>query len=218
MSAPVATRAAALKIEFGRHLVVPHPYAHGRPEATPPRLAWSDVAGRLVELSGAGNTATLSLACALVLDAQREGETVAWIRRAESHFYPPDAAAGGIDLAALAVVRCPDAKAVVRAADRLARSGAFGLLVLDLGAGDVPMPLQSRLAGLAQKHDAAILLLTEKKGDAPSVGSLVSLRGQAERRSAEGGRFVCRFQAIKDKHRGPGRLTETVHHGPPGLC
>ena len=213
----MSDRAAALKIEFGRHLVVSRPHVHERPAPTPPRLAWSDFAGRLVELSGTGNTAALSLACVLVLDAQREGETVAWLARAESGFYPPDAAAGGIDLTALAVIRCPDARAVPRAADRLARSGAFGLLVLDLGAGDVSMPLQSRLAGLAQKHDAAILLLTEKNADAPSVGSLISLRGQAERQGAEGGRFLCRFQAVKDKQRGPGRQVEAVHHGPPGL-
>jgi recombination protein RecA len=213
-----SNRAAALKVEMRQHLVVPRPHVHGRPDTPTPRLAWSELAGRLVELSGAGNTAALSLAFSLVLDAQREGETVVWLGRGESSFYPPDAAAGGIDLTALAVVRCPEARSVARTADRLARSGAFGLVVLDLGDGDVPMPLQSRLAGLAQTHDAAIVLLTEKNADAPSVGSLVSLRGQAERHGAEGGRFVCRFRAIKDKRRGPGRTVETVHHGPAGLC
>ncbi len=210
---------AGLRLSMGKYLASPRPYA--RPESAEKKASFSraDLAGRLAELSGQGNLATLTLACRLVLDAQREGETVAWITPKESSFYPPDAAEAGIDLAALAVVRCPDARAVAPAADRLARSGAFGLLVLDLaGGGDVSMPLQSRLAALARKHNMAIVLLTQKAGDSPSVGSLVSLRGKVERHEAPDGRFLCRFQAIKDKGRGPGWGWEAVCHGPPGLC
>src|SRR3990172_2807212 len=81
------------------------------------------IAGRLVEISGAGAAAALTLAFGLVLEAQRRGEPVAWIALEERGFYPPDAAEGGGDLGALGVVRVANAKAVGRAADQL---GALG--------------------------------------------------------------------------------------------
>lgn len=193
-----------------------------QPEDCPaenPGLSQAELSGRLTEFSGRGSLAILTLACNLVLGAQREGETAAWITDKESSFYPPDAAESGIDLAALAVVRCPDKRDLPRVADRLARSGAFGLLILDLGPkGDVPLPLQSRLAGLARRHDMAIVFLTQKGDDAPSVGSLVSLRGQTRSRREADGRFICSFVAVKDKRRSPGWVREGVYHGTPGLC
>ena len=102
-------------------------------------VGWSfeQVAGRLVEISGVGATASLTLAFGLVLQAQRQNEPVAWITLDGSLFYPPDAAEGGVDLDALTIVRVPDlpasagqagARAVARAADQLIRSGAFGLV------------------------------------------------------------------------------------------
>jgi recombination protein RecA len=181
-------------------------------------LSRAELSGRLVELSGQGSMANLTLACGLILDAQREGETAAWITERKSSFYPPDAASVGIDLEALAVLRCPDKTAFVRTADRLARSGAFGLLILDLGAkDDLPLPQQSRLAGLARKHDMAIVFLTEKADDAPSMGSLISLRGRTRSYREADGRFICSFEAVKDKRRGPGWVWKAVHHGAPGL-
>ena len=184
-----------------------------------PGLSRAALSGRLTELAGQGNLASLTLACEMVLDAQREGETAAWITDRESSFYPPDAAQSGIDLAALAVVRCPDKGNLARVADRLARSGAFGLLILDLGLkGDVSLPLQSRLAGLARKHDMAVVFLTQKADDVPSVGSLVSLRGRTRSRREADGRFVCSFKAVKDKRRSPGWVQEGEYHGTPGLC
>jgi recombination protein RecA len=196
-------------------------------------LTLSELSGRLTELSGQGGVANLTLACHIVLDAQEKGETTAWITGKESSFYPPDVARGGIDLSALAVIRCPDKRNIPRVADRLARSGAFGLLVLDLGGnGDIPLPLQSHLAGLARIHDMAILFLTEKADDVPSLGSLVSLRGKTwSRRENDDDKsldcngkqsfcthFVCSFKAIKDKRRAPGWVSEGMYHGTPGLC
>lgn len=182
-------------------------------------LTMSGLLGRLTEFSGQGNMANLTLACDLILAAQKDVETTAWITGKESSFYPPDAAQRGIDLSALVVIRCPEKRDIARVADRLARSGAFGLLVLDLGAKtEVPLPLQSHLAGLARKHDMAIVFLTEKTDDMPSLGSLVSLRGQTCSRREANGRFVCSFKAVKDKRRAPGWLWEGVYHGTPGLC
>lgn len=107
------------------------------------------LSGRLVELPpGLGASGALSLAFSLVLEAQRQGEVAAWIGRGAGGFYPPDAALGGVDLSALAVVRVEGASAQARAADKLLRSGAFGLLILDLGAGALAMALQSHLVAL----------------------------------------------------------------------
>lgn len=181
------------------------------------RWRLAETAGRLTEISGAGETAVLTLAFELVLEAQQQGEPVAWITPEESSFYPPDAAEGGVDLDALVVVRVPDIRAVARAADRLARSGGFGLIALDLGAADIPTPLQARLAGLAQKHHTALLCLTEKAGEAPSLGSLVSLRVHAQRAQRSEDRFECALTVLKDKRRGPTWTHAEACRGPAGL-
>lgn len=182
---------------------------------TPWRLA--EVAGRLVEVSASGAPASLTLAFGLLLEAQRQGELVAWITPEGSFFYPPDAAEGGIDLEALVVIRVPDPRSVARAADRLVRSGAFGLVVLDMGAAELPMPLEARLAGLAKQHHTALLCLTERKPETPSLGSLVSLRVQAQRARTSEGRFACALRVLKDKRRGPTWAYTEVCRGPTGL-
>src|SRR5262249_21985348 len=126
---------------------------------------WSlpQVAGRFAEISGSKSTAALTLACGLVLDAQKRGEPVGWATSTESSFYPPDAAQFGIDLSALVVVRVPKPDAIARAGEKLVRSGGFGLVGLDLGLADIPKPLQSRLAGVAHHPHSRLVCVTEKK-------------------------------------------------------
>src|SRR5262249_51830809 len=127
------------------------------------RLASNDVAakwelasvrGRLVELSARGATATLTAAIELVAEAQLQSEPVAWLAPVSGTFYPPDVAESGVDLAALVVIRTLDSLAAARAAERLLRSGAFGLVVIELGVADLSMQVQGRLVTLAQTHDA----------------------------------------------------------------
>ena len=133
-----------------------------RPERAAP-ASWTSAAlgGCLAELSGTGASSSLTLAFSLVHQVQRQGDPVAWITRAESTFFPPDAAEGGIDLAALPVIRLSGRRQCLRAADQLARSGAFGLLVIDLGGClDLPLAAQTRLAGQALAHGTLILCLT----------------------------------------------------------
>lgn len=181
---------------------------------------WSleQVVGRLVEISGEGATASLTLAFGLVLQAQRQNEPVAWITLDDSLFYPPDAAEGGVDLDALTIVRVPDGRAAARAADQLMRSGAFGLVVLDLGAKpDLPAPLQIRLAGLANKHRTTLLCLTTKRDKAPSLGPLVSLRVAARLERLVDDRFTCGLTVLKDKRRGPTWRYMEICRGPAGL-
>ncbi len=194
-----------------------------------PRWGHGELAGRLVELSGQGATASLTMTFGLLLDAQRRGETAAWVAAGSRLFYPPDAVESGVDLAALAVVRTDGAPAAARAADKLLRSGAFGLVILDLGramgrgatkAEPIPTPLLARLVKLAQKHDATVLCLTDKHAEAPSLGSLVSLRCEASRQRKAGvaDRFTCELRVLKDKRRGPSWQHREVVRGPAGLA
>ena len=224
-------RAANLKLPprlAGRLAASLLPGAPAAPRPAGALRSWrlAALAGRLAELSSREGAAGLTLAFSLVLDAQRAGEPVGWLTADESAFFPPDAARGGVDLDALVVVRLPAAEQLPRAAEHLARSGAFGLLVLDLGeAARVPVPMQMRLLGLARQHESAVLFLTRKRRDAASLGSLVSLRAEARQEPAgEGGRrtgvsaFKCTARVLKDKRGGPGWRHVEVCRGPDGLC
>ncbi len=155
---------------------------------------------------------------ALVREAQEQKELVGWVTSMRDFFYPPDAAQAGIDLAALAVIRLCRSENIPRAGEKLLRSGGFGVVVLDLGAGDIPMPLQSRLTGLAYHHHAALICLTDKEQAMLSIGSLISLRAHAIKRRVQGNRFACTLKIIKDKRRGPIWNHEVCCSGPAGLC
>jgi len=182
--------------------------------------AWKleTLAGRLAEVSAGPAGVPLTMAFRLVLEAQRRREPVAWIGRKESPFFPPDVAEAGIDLAALPVVWAPDATAAAGAADLLVRSGAFGLVVMDLGArGDLPIPVQARLAGLARQHGAAVVCLTEKDAGRSSMGSLVAVRAHAARTGREKDRYRCEARVLKDKGGRAGWRGTEVCRGPDGL-
>lgn len=188
------------------------------PGPAPASWTCDALGGCLAELSGTGASPSLTLAFSLVHEVQQRGEPVVWITRAESTFFPPDAAQGGIDLAALAVVRLADRRQCLRAAEQLVRSGAFGLLVIDLGRDlDLPLAAQTRLAGQALAHGTLVLCLTTKTEDEPSLGSLVSVRAHARRIRRGDGRFVCQVRAVKDKRRGPGWSDEVWCRGPDGV-
>jgi len=180
--------------------------------------------GRLGELSGTGPAATSSAALELVRKSQLDGEPVAWVTVGEGIFFPPDAARNGIDLTALPVVRVEEPPEAARAADKLLRSGGFGLVVVDLVPSEarapgasIPRPLQKRLIQHADTHEAAVLVLTEKKPDAPSFGSLCSFRAQAEHRRRGGNRFERSVEALADNRFGPGWTVREAYRGPPGL-
>ena len=203
-----------------------------QPETSPWGLA--AMRGRLVELSARGASATLTMAAELVLEAQRAAEPVAWVvpwsmDPATATFYPPDLEHTGIDLAALVVVKAPSVIAAARASERILRSGAFGLVVLDFGSVDfesnratrLPDQVLGRLVTLAQSHDAVVVCLTDKTPDANSLGSLVSLRVEAMRlrlpRSSSGNSFEITVRALKDKRRGPGWSKASKARGPSGM-
>ena len=181
---------------------------------------WSRIqlAGRLCELSSIPRSALLTAAFRLVLDAQMEGEPTAWIAATPGIFFPPDADANGVDLHALVVVRVPDNQAAACSADRLLRSGAFGLIVMDLNSNPtISIALQARLAQQARIHNTTILCLTSKARNTPSLGSLVSLRGQTSCRRLGTNRFQVDIEFLKDKRHEPGWHHTEICCGPDGL-
>jgi recombination protein RecA len=81
----------------------------------------------------------------------------------------------------------------------------------------VPIAHQGRLVTLAQTHDAAIVCITEKPGEAPSLGSLVSLRAEALRLCRAEHDYEVTLRVLKDKRRGPGWTRTIKLRGPVGL-
>lgn len=195
--------------------------AENAPVSTP---VWGlqELSGRLVEVSGGETPAPLTAAFGLVVEAQLAGDTAAWITLESSSFFPPDADESGVDLAALPIVRVPDARSASRAADYLVRSGGFGLVVIDLAAESgtqlaLPVPVLTRLLGLARAHDVAVIVLTKKSRDAASLNSLISLRAEAQATRTGDDRFEVAVDILKDKRGGPGWRHVEVCHGSVGL-
>jgi len=184
-----------------------------------PSRPWSlgNVAGRLVEISCSSASAALTVTLELAREAQENREPVGWIGLIRSCFYPPDAAQNGLDLASLIVVRLNKADAIARAGEKLLRSGGFGVLILDLRKTDIPMPLQSRLNCLAQRHRTALVCLTEKPPRLFSLSSLVSLRVHAEKKRASDDSYACTLHVLRDKRRGPTWKHEALYGIQPGL-
>ena len=183
-----------------------------------PTWTFEEVRGRLLELTARGASARDSLAFSLIVDAQTRGEPVAWIGRRGSCFFPPDAARVGADLEALVVVLLSREEDLGRAGELLIRSGAFGLLVLDLGTHPWSVPSQARMAGWAKQHGAAVLALTDKGAGQPSLGPLIGLRAEVRRVAEGSGSWRCQLEVAKDRLRQKGWRHEEIWHGPPGLC
>ena len=196
--------------------------------------------GRLVELSGThkGPSARTTTAVSILAHNQQQGETAVWVQPRGGSLYPPDLAAAGIDLDALVVVHIPISAGphgACKAAELLLRSGAFGLVVLDLCAGTPPgnaQAWQGRLLGLARQHHAQVVLLTEKTDNTPSLGPLIGVRiasrrdqapivegtGQAAtRRGPRPHKFTVRHTILKNKTGSALDPTTQVYRGPPGL-
>lgn len=186
-----------------------------------PRWGLDEVRGRVVELAAGGRTAALTAVIGVIREGQQQGEPTIWISATPSMFCPEDASQSGVDLSSLVVVRVPQVFAAMRSAERVLRSGAFGVVVLDLGANPrVPNGMVGKLVKLAQRHSSAVLALTASRaGAAPagSLGSLVGLRMDASRERVGDGRFRCVVRVAKDKQRGAGWQSEREYRGPTGL-
>ncbi|MCA9582268.1 MAG: hypothetical protein KC416_10775 [Myxococcales bacterium] len=162
---------------------------------------WEHLAGAFVELGSGDLSCRTSAAVSLLIRAQSEGETVAWIEPVGGGLFPPDLAEAGVELSSLVVVRVPmDSLKLARAAELLLRSGAFGCVVLDLSEGAPRRDAwQSRLAGLARKHGASLVVLSPGEDQRASLGAMVSLRCIAERRRRAPGLFSLSPRILKSR-------------------
>lgn len=199
-----------------------------------PQWTLSYLAGKLIELRGSGASAVLTAGLGLIRGAQEALEPAVWVTSTESIFFPVDAEAWGVDLNALAIIRVPGEIPMLRASDKLVRSGAFGLIVLDYVSllpppmhkrnkhsampGAISLSHQARLLGLAQKHQTAIVFLTSKDCALSVMGSLISLRAEVQHREVEATCHEMQIRILKDKQRGPGWHHEEHCCGPAGLC
>ena len=191
--------------------------------------------GRLTEVSGTGSTGILSCALGLVAEAQRDEARyglAAWVGTTGSSFFPPDAVRAGASPERLVFLRLASASEQVRAAAALARSGAFGLIVLDLaesapaafspsflspsrplrarGSSAPGVPPLTRLAGLARRYRSAVVALTEKPPSAASLDPWVL--GRYDAGHGEDGITIT---VVKDKRPGEGPLSRSPF--PPGF-
>lgn len=171
--------------------------------------------------------------------------------------FPPDLERSGIDLEALVVanIPCPPPNSAkkstarssvrsrydesrerharqsaeqCRAAELLLRSGAFGLVVIDLTNGPPkgpPASWQGRLLGLARQYGSRLVLLTSHAASDPSLGPLVGLRvvSRLRRLPAQPERpqpsvqFFVDYEILKNKSGGPLETISDLRRGPWGL-
>ena len=140
-----------------------------------------------------------------VIGAQACGELVAWVQPKDGALFPPDLEAAGVDLDSFITIHVPRHAgpfALVRATEWLARSGAFGLTVIDLTDALPPgssVNWQGRLQGLLRQYDGRILLLTSSAYEDPSSGPLVGLRIEPRRGPLHADRFDIHTHVLKDK-------------------
>lgn len=160
---------------------------------------------RLVEVSGRYACARTTTAVSCVIEAQTRGELVAWVQPKDGALFPPDLNAAGVDLDSFIAIHVPRHAgpfALVRAAEWLARSKAFGLTVIDLTDALPPgssVNWQGRLQGLLRRYDGRILLLTSTEGEEPSSGPLVGVRIEPERGLLHEDKFEIHTRVLKDK-------------------
>lgn len=127
--------------------------------------------GTVVELCGEAASGRASLALKAVAATAREARLAAWVD-GPVELYPPGAAALGVDLRRLLVVRPKEPGRLVWTACQLARSGAFTTVVVDFTHTGVRLSLADaqKLAEAARKGGTLLLLLTAP--DAPGEGLL----------------------------------------------
>ncbi|MBK6917281.1 MAG: hypothetical protein IPH07_07770 [Deltaproteobacteria bacterium] len=206
-------------------------------DPTRDRLAARLLPGRIVELSGlpegGGSTARTTTAVSLVRYVQASGDTSAWIQPRGGPLFTPDLQDAGIDLDALVVVHvgtAPLLHGLCKAAELLLRSGALGLVVVDLTdaavearGGPAMTAWLGRMLGLARQHDSRIVLLTEKPTHADSLGTLVSVRIESQRHRVHAqswgpeGAFTVEHHVIKNKSGAPFDVVPDRHRAPDGL-
>jgi len=178
---------------------------------------------RLIEISGEHASARTTAAVSCVVEAQAQAELVAWVQPKDGALFPPDLDVAGVDLDSFVVIHVPHRAgpfALVRATEWLARSGAFGLMVIDLTDALPPgssINWQGRLRARLRQYDGRIVLLTSNAHEDPSSGPLVGLRVEARRGPLHADRFEVHTHILKNKAGITADLSPMNHLAPSGL-
>jgi len=177
---------------------------------------FDNLVGILAEISEEAPSGAVSFVTEIIAEAQSQNEPVAWVAAADSIFFPPDCLRRGVDLCAVAVIRIRGETDALTAAEWLVRSGAFGLVVVDLeGRGNVNDAALGRIQKLAERGQSAVLFLTRKRREEPSLGSRISLRGCIARPVA--GSLHIDIHTVKDKRSNSSSRQSRHYDGPPGM-
>jgi hypothetical protein len=177
---------------------------------------FENLVGVLAEISEETPSGAVSFAAEIIFEAQGRNEPVAWVAGTGSIFFPPDLLTRGIDVSAVAVVRAGGEAESLTAAEWLVRSGAMGLVIVDCeGRWVVSDASLGRILKLAERNLCAVVFLTRKRRQDPSLGSRVSLRGCVVR--SAGGGFAIDVHTVKDKRSNSGSRQSRQYHGPSGL-
>jgi recombination protein RecA len=182
------------------------------------RGSWrlDSLAGILAEISEETPSGALSFVAEIIVEAQRRSQPAAWVAGRQSIFFPPDFADRGVDLSSLAVVRAGGEVESLTAAEWLISSGAMGLVIVDAdGQWSVPDASLGRILKIAEKNSCAVVFLTRKRRQDPSLGSRISLRGCVSR--SGDGPFHVDIQTIKDKRSNSASRQSRNYHGPSGM-
>ena len=177
---------------------------------------FDNLVGILAEVSEEVPSGAASFAAEIIAEAQAQNEPVAWVTGTESIFFPPDLRSRGVDLSAVAVIRVNGEADSLLAAEWLVRSGAMGLVVVDLEVqGNITDASLGRLLKLAERNLCAVLFLTRKRSHDPSLGSRISLRGCITRSGH--GPLIIDIRTTKDKRSHSGSRQSRQYHGPSGM-
>jgi recombination protein RecA len=194
--------------------------------------------GCIVEIFGPPSSGKSALALQFIANGQRQGTAAAWID-AEHAFDAAFAAGLGVDVERLPVAVPESAEEALEMARRFAASGAIDLVVVDSAAALVPrMELESgigsaggglhsrvlgtelrRLASVATRSDACIVLLNQTRARLTSPGEAETSAGGAPLKLyaavrlalAASGRRV-RFRILKNKLAAPFASGELEWH------
>ena len=181
-------------------------------------LSFFALRGRLIEVVVGPGTPALSLISLLLRRAERASEPIAWVSAGSSIFYPPDFSENGVSLSELPVVWTNGREQAFRASEHLLRSGAFGLIIVDLQQpGEMKPGRLGTLNRLAALQRVVVVFLNSRSAPHHELGSLISLRLMVDLHHAGPNRFVCRVAAVKDKQAPAGWVQEVVFRGTDGL-
>ena len=173
--------------------------------------------GQILEISGGASSGKSTLAFGMCRALLAQGKAVAWIDPTR-RWAPLAALEAGLPLDLLLVARVGDGMAALRAAHLLLSCrGAVAAVVATLPPGFTPADSNLvKLQRLAAQGQVALVLLTERPPQGPSLSPTVALR-LCVRREWRGAAAVCVVEVARHK-RGPNRVAvEEPAHGPDRL-